>query len=110
MFITSQGNAAGITINDFFPVTYNDRYAVAKMGITIPANSHVADDVQLLVRSPIALDLNGDGLKYVNYTGWGLTHFDIDNDGFAENMEWLDKDEGTNDNYLDSTFIHVKVA
>jgi hypothetical protein len=78
------------------------------MGITIPATenttpeeSQVDDDVDGTTSgsvriSPIALDLNGDGIKYVLYnpvTGRNA-HFDIDNDGFAEGMEWLNGNDG----------------
>ncbi len=44
---------------------------------------------------PIVLDLNGDGIKYKSWTSTGYNvHFDIDNDGFAEGMEWLDANDG----------------
>jgi hypothetical protein len=46
--------------------------------------------------SPIVLDLNGDGIKYIaynSYTGMNV-HFDIDNDGFSEGIEWLSGSDG----------------
>jgi Ca2+-binding RTX toxin-like protein len=43
--------------------------------------------------SPIALDLDGDGLEYVARSNSDV-FFDIDNDHFAEHVEWLKGDDG----------------
>ena len=92
--------------------TYDGSASYSFMGITIPATENLpegtpteqssVDDVvdnmedNSIRISPIALDLNGDGIKYVLYnpiTGRNA-HFDIDNDGFAEGMEWLNGNDG----------------
>ncbi|MBV8270743.1 MAG: hypothetical protein JO067_00565 [Cupriavidus sp.] len=43
-------------------------------------------------RSPIILDLDGDGVETIG-TGSGV-YFDHDNNGFAENSGWVGKDDG----------------
>ncbi len=43
--------------------------------------------------SSIALDLNGDGIRYTALDG-NHTFFDIDGDKFAEHVEWLNKNDG----------------
>jgi len=96
---------SGITIIGFFSAGYDDQKAYTMMGITIPGekddsggghdagNLGIPSDYRQV--SPIALDLNGDGLKYIPYTYYGsAVHFDIDSDGFAEGLEWLSKDDG----------------
>jgi hypothetical protein len=42
--------------------------------------------------SPIALDLNGDGIRYTAMDS-NHTFFDIDSDKFAEHVEWLDRND-----------------
>lgn len=44
-------------------------------------------------QSPIVFDLDGDGLEYRTLAG-NHVYFDIDNDNFAERIEWLDGDDG----------------
>ncbi len=84
---------------------YNGTAAYSFMGITIPpvsTNEKSAMDINIAsipnnnVRiCPIVLDLNGDGIKYKSFsTGGYNVHFDIDSDGFAEGMEWLDANDG----------------
>ncbi|MES2985248.1 MAG: calcium-binding protein [Pseudomonadota bacterium] len=43
--------------------------------------------------SPIAFDLNGDGIKYQSIAN-SKVFFDIDGDKFAEHVEWLDAADG----------------
>jgi hypothetical protein len=43
-------------------------------------------------KSPLILDLNGDGVKTLNKTAG--KHFDHAGDGFAERTGWVDKDDG----------------
>ncbi len=47
-----------------------------------------ADDI----RSPLVLDLNGDGVKTISKSA-GI-HFDLDGNGFAETTGWVDKNDG----------------
>lgn len=44
-------------------------------------------------QSPIVLDLNGDGIGYTSI-GSSEVLFDVDNDGFAEHVEWIDGNDG----------------
>ncbi len=96
LYITSNGKDSGVTIQNFFPAGYDGKTDYTYMGITIPKEKHDPDYVPPQTPpSPIVLDLNGDGLKYIAYNNDGYNaHFDIDNDGFAEGMEWLDKNDG----------------
>lgn len=103
LYITA-GGGSGIVINKFFPAGYDEKQDYSFMGITIPKEKDDANDDVAPVNSPIALDLNGDGIKYISYNSWvgsntlydkgNNAHFDIDNDGFAEGMEWLNKNDG----------------
>ena len=43
--------------------------------------------------SPIVIDLNGDGVKTISRKN-GKTYFDLDNNKFAENTSWIDKNDG----------------
>ena len=43
--------------------------------------------------SPIVIDLNGDGIKTISRKN-GKTYFDLDNNKFAENTSWIDKNDG----------------
>ena len=43
--------------------------------------------------SPIVIDLNGDGVKTISRKN-SKTYFDIDNNKFAENTSWIDKNDG----------------
>ena len=43
--------------------------------------------------SPIVIDLNGDGVKTISRKN-GKTYFDLDNNKFAENTFWIDKNDG----------------
>ena len=110
LFISSDGKESGITLTGFFK-NYDDSKNYTFAGITIPGekddsggghdagNLGIPSDYRQV--SPIALDLNGDGLKYIPYTYYGsAVHFDIDSDGFAEGLEWLGKNDVTNDNLV----------
>jgi Ca2+-binding RTX toxin-like protein/GH24 family phage-related lysozyme (muramidase) len=95
LFITS-GSDSGVIIQDFFPISYDKKNDYTNVGITIPKEDHEPDNNQVSLCTPIALDLNGDGLQYIAYSWWqgSNAHFDIDNDGFAEGMEWLSPNDG----------------
>ena len=43
--------------------------------------------------SPIVIDLNGDGIKIISRKN-SKTYFDLDNNKFAENTSWIDKNDG----------------
>ena len=43
--------------------------------------------------SPIVIDLNGDGVKTISRKD-NKTYFDLDNNKFAENTSWIDKNDG----------------
>ena len=43
--------------------------------------------------TPIVIDLNGDGVKTISRKN-GKTYFDLDNNKFAENTSWIDKNDG----------------
>ena len=43
--------------------------------------------------SPIVIDLNGDGVKTISRKN-NKTYFDLDNNKFAENTSWIDKNDG----------------
>ena len=43
--------------------------------------------------SPIVIDLNGDGIKTISRKN-NKTYFDLDNNKFAENTSWIDKNDG----------------
>ena len=43
--------------------------------------------------SPIVIDLNGDGIKTISRKN-SKTYFDLDNNKFAENTSWIDKNDG----------------
>ncbi len=43
--------------------------------------------------SPIVIDLNGDGIKTISRKN-GKTYFDLDNDKFAQNTAWINKNDG----------------
>ena len=43
--------------------------------------------------SPIVIDLNGDGVKTISRKN-SKTYFDLDNNKFAENTSWIDKNDG----------------
>ena len=43
--------------------------------------------------SPIVIDLNGDGVKTISRKN-SKTYFDLDNNEFAENTSWIDKNDG----------------
>ncbi len=95
LFVTSNGSGSGVTIKNYFAG------ANGNMGIYISEDKHAGEDTEFYLASPIVLDLNGDGIKYIPYDGLsldGLTtrhnHFDIDNDGFAEGIEWINKNDG----------------
>jgi len=45
-----------------------------------------------ITRSPIILDLNGDGVKTISLSAG--THFDLDGNHFAEQTGWASKDDG----------------
>ncbi|WP_267872151.1 calcium-binding protein, partial [Massilia niastensis] len=45
-----------------------------------------------VTRSPLVLDLNGDGVKTLGT--WGEVHFDHDGNGFAERTGWTDPGDG----------------
>ena len=90
----------GMLIDNFFPAGYDGHY-LYKMGMSFFEDEHVAEDYEHPIvppasTCPIVLDLNGDGLKYIPYNRLSFTHahFDLDNDGFAEGVEWLDKNDG----------------
>lgn len=59
--------------------------------IGVPATRSVSERTEN--PSPIALDLNGDGFKYTSLEKSSV-YFDIDADGFAERVEWIDKNDG----------------
>jgi len=102
-------SATGVTIQNFFTSGYDPKLSYSNIGITIPGTDTPVTNneksiVDLSVQAipgdnvrycPIVLDLNGDGIKYKSWTSIGYNvHFDIDNDGFAEGMEWLDANDG----------------
>jgi len=39
------------------------------------------------------IDLNGDGVKTISRKN-SKTYFDLDNNKFAENISWIDKNDG----------------
>ena len=43
--------------------------------------------------SPIVIDLNGDGIKTISRKN-SKTYFDLDNNKFAQNTAWIDKNYG----------------
>jgi len=43
--------------------------------------------------SPIVIDLNGDGIKTISRKN-SKTYFDLDNNKFAKNISWIDKNDG----------------
>ena len=43
--------------------------------------------------SPIVIDLNGDWIKTISRKD-NKTYFDLDNNKFAENTSWIDKNDG----------------
>jgi len=95
LYITSDGTSSGVTINGFFSGGYDEKTDYPFAGIIIPATKHDPDSSTTYVYSPIVLDLNGDGLNYIYYSGTGQNvHFDIDSDGYAEGMQWLSSNDG----------------
>ena len=63
LFITSNGTNSGVTVKSFFKSDYDDTKDYTMMGITIPADKHTSANLLIAIYSPIALDLNGDGLS-----------------------------------------------
>ncbi len=61
------------------------------LNISIPLDS-IWGGAQNLV-SPLTLDLDGDGIELSHVYGNNV-YFDIDNDGFAEKVGWVDADDG----------------
>jgi len=99
MVVPAGGSGPAALIKNFFPAGYDGQSDLTLMGITLPKDSRKPGDLGIpgdtAKTSPIALDLNGDGLRYIPYVSTlNPPHFDIDNDGFAEGMEWLDKNDG----------------
>ncbi len=104
---------ASVVLENFFGAGYDPTQPYTNIGITIPgANTPTVNNEQsrldINIASipnnnvricPIVLDLNGDGIKYKSFSQGGYNvHFDIDSDGFAEGMEWLDANDAANDN------------
>jgi hypothetical protein len=63
----------------------------------LPPPPGVGDDTERFgdaenTKSPLILDLNGDGVKTLNKTAG--KYFDHAGDGFAERTGWVDKDDG----------------
>ena len=44
--------------------------------------------------SPLSFDLDGDGIETTHIYDDARVYFDIDNDGFAERVGWIDSDDG----------------
>lgn len=74
-----QGSGGGVTIKQFSNHT---------LGIHLVDNYFLDENI----RSPIALDLNGDGLATTTLQGGA--YFDHGNDGFAEQTAWLNREDG----------------
>lgn len=60
---------------------------------TIDRPSGIRQDWPVIPTDPIVIDLNGDGIKFINLIK-SKARFDIDNDGFRERVSWLDNSDG----------------
>ena len=69
----------GVIENDDDPDSPNDTFPD-----TDPASNKT---------SPIVIDLNGDGVKTISRKN-NKTYFDLDNNKFAQNSAWIDKNDG----------------
>ncbi len=56
-------------------------------------NDLIRPDIGSAPCEPFVLDLNGDGVQLTGAVN-GTAYFDLDNDGFREQVGWVDKNDG----------------
>ena len=72
-------------------LTYNV-YSHSTTGAQVLISAAIPDSNVSLAASPLALDLNGDGVQTLNIDEGVL--FDLMNTGTAQNVGWLDRNDG----------------
>lgn len=77
--------------NDFWDIITDFFGGVSKIADEVAVKEQYAIDCTYY--SPIAIDLNGDGIQTTNLTQSDV-NFDLDGDGFAQNTGWLSSDDG----------------